>query len=192
MTNELAATLTDVLLAWATFVMGLTVGKRKSLYTWSAFFLMLGLAAGLGAIFHGTSKFHTPEFWVLVSCTSTASSFLFLAACLCVYRPEWFFLSWLWPAFGLAGILLGGILAPMPFWYISVVTGIITFFSTVLIKSSPSKESRNLIYAGIIATMLGLVAQKITNFDGICSHNSLFHLLQLAGNFLFWLGAKRI
>jgi hypothetical protein len=192
MSQETATAISDIALSLGTFALALTVGQQKTFRTWTALFFMLALAAALGAVYRGVGKFHTKEFWVLVSTTTVSSAFLFLSACLCVARPNWKWLHWLWPLAGTAGLLLGGQLAPFPFWYLSIVSGICLFLSLLVLQKSPSRTARNWIYCGIIATILGLVVQKTTHIEGILSHNSLFHFLQLAGNVFFWVGARKV
>lgn len=190
MSNETAAAVTDVILCAGTFLLGLKIGPVRARQTWMAFFHSLALAAALGALYHGIESFHTPQFWGIVSCVSTASAFLFLAASACATRPYWTFLAWLWPIMGIFGFLLGGALAPMPFYYISIVAGLCTVGSAVLLQRAPSKYARNWIYMGLGLTVLGLVVQKISTGQGLMSGNSLFHILQLAGNILIWNGAR--
>jgi hypothetical protein len=191
MSNETAAAITDIALCMGTFALALKIGPVRCQRTWSAFFFALAAAAGLGALYHGVERFHTPQFWGIVSCMSTASAFLFLAACACATRPQWLFLSWLWPLMGIAGILLGGVLAPLPFYYISIVALMCTLGAALLLQKAPSAAVRKWIYSGIGITIFGLVIQKISSGEGLFSGNSLFHLLQLAGNWMIWTGARK-
>ena len=181
---EFAVALSDVILSVGTFILGMTLKRRSHSKIWTALFVLLSLAAGLGAIYHGLDRFHTREFWVLVSTMTTSSAFLFLSAILTVYKPQSKIFGWWWPIFGLAGLLLGGILSPFPFWYISVVSGVCLLISILLLTKSPLKSARNWIFIGIGVTLLGLVLQKTAG-------NTIFHYVQLTANGCFWLGAKR-
>lgn len=191
MTTESAAAVTDIALSAGTFFLGLTVGKRKTFRTWTALFICMGLASALGSIFHGFERFHTSNFWPVVATTATASAFLFLAANITLAKPNWPWIQWLWPLMGLAGILLGGLLANMPFYYISIVGGICIVASILVLQKAANKSARNFIYIGMAITVLGLFIQKAWHGDGLSSNNALYHLLQLAGNISFWMGARR-
>jgi hypothetical protein len=190
MDKETATAFTDILLGFGTIGLGLSVGPRKSAKTWMALFITLGLAALFGAIYHGTNRFHTPEFWVLVSCTSVASAFLLLASCLSATKPNWPVLTWLWPAMGGLGVLVGGLLAPLPFFYISIVSGICVLTSALVLQKAPSPKVKRWIYAGMVVTLSGFILREITHFGGLFSPNALFHMLQLVGNYFFWKGAR--
>jgi hypothetical protein len=182
--SETATYLSDIVLAAGTFFLGMTVGPRKNARTWTALFVMLALSAGFGAIYHGTLRFHSPEFWVLVSTTAVASAFLFLAASLTIAQPHWKWLGWLWPMLGLGGFLLGGLLSHFPFYYISIVSGICLILSVFALIGSPLTQARNWLFLGIAVTIAALVCQKFAN-------NAAFHFLQLAANMCFWMGARR-
>ena len=182
--SDFAVALSDVILSVGTFVFGMTIKPTSRSKIWTVLFSLLSLAAGLGAIYHGLNRFHTREFWVLVSTTTTASAFLFLSAVLTMYKPQSKIFAWWWPLFGLAGLLVGGILSPFPFWYISAVSGVCLLISILLLIRSPQKSARNWILIGIALTLIGLVLQKT-------SGNVVFHYVQLAANGCFWLGAKR-
>jgi len=191
MDTETATAVTDVALSAGTFILGFTVGEQKTYRTWTALFITLALAAALGALYHGVDKFHIPAIWILVSSASVASGFLFLAACLCVTRPQWKWLHWLWPLWGIVGILVGGLISSYPFFYISAASGVCILISMVVLLKAPTKLARNWIYAGIAVTIFGLVVQETTNFEGLLSRNALFHELQLIGNFFLWIGARK-
>jgi hypothetical protein len=182
--SDFAVALSDIILAFGTFVLGMLLKRKKTSQVWVVLFIILAFSAGLGAIYHGLIKFHTREFWVLVSTSATASAFLFLAAVLTVHKPQSKIFSWSWPLIGLAGLLLGGILSPFPFWYISVVSGICLLVSVLLLLNSSPTTARNWIFIGIGITVLALVLQKLAG-------NTIFHYTQLAANLCFWLGAKR-
>jgi hypothetical protein len=190
MTADTATTLTDVVLAAGTFALGLKVQPCRGQRTWSAFFILLAVAAASGAVYHGTVRFHTHEFWTLVATTSTSSAFMFFAACACVAKPSWKWLTWTWPIFAVVGLLVGGLLAPAPFWYISVAAGVCMLMALLILPYAPSKKARNWIYAGVAASICGLLAQRFVSGDGLLSHDAVFHELQLIGNFLIWKGAK--
>jgi len=191
MSTESASALTDILLAAGTLALGTTVGQIKTYRSWMAFFMTLAFASGMGAIYHGGDRFHTHEFWVLVSTSATAASFLFLSACLVIAKPQWTWLHWLWPAFGIAGLLLGGLLAPFPFYYISWVALLCIVGSLAILARSPSSRSVKWIYSGMALSALGFVVQKATHMEGLMGPNSLFHLLLLAGNACLWKGARQ-
>ncbi|MDZ4676264.1 MAG: hypothetical protein SGI74_02040 [Oligoflexia bacterium] len=191
MDNETATALTDVILSFGTIALGLTVGPRKFKHLWMAFFIMLSIAALLGAIYHGTVQFHTPSFWILVSISSVTSAFLLLAACISVTKPNLPWLNIFWPVLGFIGILIGGLVAPLPFIYISIVSGFCLITAALTLTKAPASKARSWIYTGMAVTIFGLVIREVTNFDGLLSRNALFHLIQLAGNFLFWKGARK-
>jgi len=182
--NEFAVALSDIILSGGTFSMAMLLKKRAHSKIWSVLFVLLALAAGLGAIYHGLQRFHTREFWVLVSTTTTASAFLFLSATLTVYKPQSKIFANVWPILAVAGLLLGGILSPFPFWYISVASGVCLLLSVLLLAKSPLKTARNWMFSGISLTILGLVLQKTVG-------NAVFHYVQLGANFCFWLGARK-
>jgi hypothetical protein len=190
MSAETATAISDVILCGGTLYMGLNVGSRPTARTWSATFIALSLAAGLGALYHGVSTFHTPQFWVLVACSSVASAFLFFASCMSLAKPSWKPLNMLWPLMIVAGVLVGGVLASYPFWSISLVAGAATILSCFLIRNASNKKSRDTIYLGVGLTILGLVAQKVLPANVDFNNNVMFHLLQFLGNFMFWRAAR--
>jgi hypothetical protein len=191
MSNEFATSLTDILLCVGTFLLALNVKSTKAKNTWRSVFIALAAAAGFGAIYHGTEKFQVHEFWVLISASTMISSFLFFAACSVVARPTWKWLDWLWPLYGFVGLLTGVLLSSKPFWVLSFVSGGLIILSVIILQKCNPKEVRGWIVAGVGVSILGFLVQKFTNFDGILSHNSLFHLFQLTGNYLIWRGANK-
>ncbi len=191
MSQEFASMITDIILCAGTFLLGVKVKTSKAPHTWRTFFFALAAAAGLGALYHGIERFHVPTFWVLVSAATMCSSFLFLAACACLSRPTWRWLGWMWPLVGFLGVITGTLLSSQPFFILAVVSTVLIFISLYILQGAPSKECRQWIMLGIGITILGFVVQKVTNFDGLFSHNALFHEFQLLGNYFIWLGVKK-
>lgn len=191
MTTETATAISDVLLSAGTFGLGLTVGPKKNYRAWSALFITMAIAAALGAIYHGMIRYHTREFWTCVAISSTASGFLFLGASICSVKPQWTWLHWMWPLMALVGLLVGGLLAPYPFWTISAVSGLCMVAAVFILKKAPSASARKWIYFGVATIVLGLGAQQFGESEGPMNHNVVFHYLQLLGNTFIWMGARR-
>lgn len=190
MSNEEATALTDFILAAGTFYFAFTVGPRKSQRAWSTLFLAMGMAALFGGIFHGIPAFHTPPIWTLVAGFTVASGFLFLSCCISLFRPNWNILHWLWPVFGVLGLLLGLVMAELPFSILSIPNGICLALGAWILKRAPEPMARKWIYRGLIAIVIGLVMQIIVPFEGLLYKNAVFHYFQLAGNFMLWRGAR--
>src|SRR5262249_39644162 len=149
-----------------------------------ALFFTLFVAAGLGALYHGVERFHDPSFWVLVSAASMTGSFLFFAACSIVSRPQWKWLSALWPIYGILGLIIGTLLSTWPFWTITLASTILIFLSLYVLQGSPSKQCRQRIFLGVGVTLIGFIIQKLGPAEGVFNRNVLFHGCQLLGNYL--------
>ena len=191
LTAELGIALSDVILCLGTFWLGLKFRGVRGPHTWRSFFFALSTAAGVGALYHGFSRFHEPSFWVLVSVASMTASFLFFAACSLSGKPNWKWLTLLWPLYGLLGIITGTMLATYPFWMITAVSLILIFLSIYVLQGNPHKECRQNIIRGLGITIIGFVAQKFISKEGFINNNVIFHLLQLTGNYFIWRGANK-
>ena len=190
MTDETATALSDFVLSGGTFLLALTVKSKRAQKTWQALLGALALASALGAIYHGPVRFHTGEFWVLVSASSVASGFLFLAVCGCITKPDWKWVGWLWPLCALAGVLVGAMISRYPFYFISIINSICILVGAMILRDAPIPKARSWIYMGILCTFVGFLAQRFTTGTGFFNHNALFHWFQLGANFMFWRGAK--
>ena len=191
MNSATAAAITDIVLSAGTIALAVTVGDGKPARTWRAAFVAMSIAAALGVVYHGTERFHTAEFWMLVSGSVVASALLFVGACAAVGRPVWTSSNWFWPSLGATGILLVTLLAPLSLDDLIITGGGCLLLSAFLVTSAASRTARNFIYSGMAVTVLGFVISSRAQLDGIVSRNALLHLAQLTGNVFYWVGARR-
>ena len=191
MTSSNWIIISNALAIAATMYFGVSSGAQNKHRTWSAFFFACSTAFTFKALSQLFSRLNTPEFWILLSCAVGAASFLLLTACTCLTRPQWKWLQWLWPLMGLAGVLVGGIFAPLPGAYLLTIVVICILLSVFLLSGASSASIRSWMYAGFILCGVGWLARHLFTFDGILNPASTFDWFELSGIFCLWQGAKR-
>jgi hypothetical protein len=190
MNNELAASLTDVLLFVVTLLLTLRLRGPWPQQAWRWLFVILCGSALLGALYHGFSSLRIPAVWAVVSALSLGTAGALAIAALAQCRPD---LRWPRPAapYVLTAALTGGaLLSPLPFYYVSGVGGLSVVATALAIRPSQERVARNRIYAAIAVTFVGLVLQATSPGDGLLCGNALFHYFQTGANVLFWWAAR--
>ena len=170
---------------------GLATGEKKTYRTWSAFFIVLALRAGLAVIYQEFNRFHGQAFLILLTTAATAGSFLFLAANMTVAKPNWKWLHWIWPLMGLLGLLTGGSLATLPNYYSVTVTWTCLILSVLILQKAANKSVRNWICGGVVVKVASVLAINIIHGSGWMGPMALEHALQIGSSFCFWAGARK-
>jgi predicted membrane channel-forming protein YqfA (hemolysin III family) len=105
-------------------------------------------------------------------------------------KPQLKWLKLAWPGAVLLGLVVGALIAQGPFFYVSIVAGVVSLLSAIVVKSSKDEKARFWIWAGLMVTIGGLVFQKVLKTEGALNNNVVFHIMQLVGNFCFYQSAK--
>lgn len=191
MTAEGWTALSDVVLGVGTFALAFSLKPETPfLRTWMALFIALAGSAFFGALYHGIDSLKNQNIWTLTSSTSTASIFLFFMTAVCMTRPAWAWLAGAWPIAAMFGFVVGGMIAHGPFYYVSIVAGVMSLAAAIVLRWSPLAVTRGWIYTGLVITVVGLILQARLGKEGIFNNNVIFHIFQFIANLCFFFAAR--
>lgn len=164
---------------------------------WTRAFVLIGAGAFAGGLWHG---FHLEMPPLVDTSLWRACLLLALGSSYCLWqataygfppahKPEW------WRRLGLLKALAGAIAALIRPEFVVVLADFaasMLFLAVRVIRAGTQPGARWLL-AGVALFALGGIVQSA----GLAphpsfNHNDLFHVIQLGGNFLFYLGARRV
>ncbi len=186
---------TDFLLSFENLLFSLIVllkVKKPNRFMWFFFFLFIGLGAFQGALFHGFSWAHNPEMWRFVT--------LFLVLGITFFPFAVSTLNWhisvrfIWSFVAVLSLGVSFLLLESHNFLHIVIYELIMLLICAIMSLSLIKKGIATGKYLLIGIALSFIAAGIQQSDLkilIFNNNDLFHLIQIIGQALFFMGWKR-